>query len=31
MMPFGVPAKEPGAKTFLPIEERVQVFGASEE
>jgi len=31
MMPFGVPGKEPGPKTFVPIEERVKVFGSGEE
>jgi len=26
-MPFGVPAANPEAKTFLPVESRVKVFG----
>lgn len=25
---FGTPVGEPGAKTFVPVEERVRVFGA---
>jgi predicted oxidoreductase (fatty acid repression mutant protein) len=25
-MPFGIPAEEPGDKTFLPLDERIRVF-----
>lgn len=29
-MPFGEPTAQPGEKTFVPIEERVKVFGQAE-